>query len=86
MADETDQQTRFRSLPDLVTYQVLFKSVHNYGRYRMTKNSIYIYIYIYHLFNGGWFWDRGVMIGENISKFSGSLEPRSNAIGSFLSF
>ena len=47
MVDPADQKTRFISSPDLFTYQVLFKSVHIYGRYRITKNSIHIYICIY---------------------------------------
>jgi len=40
-------------------------------------------LYIYKLFNGGWFGVLGVMIGEDMQKFSGSRVMRTIAIGRF---
>ncbi|GBO35592.1 hypothetical protein AVEN_191415-1 [Araneus ventricosus] len=38
-------------------------------------------IHIYKLFNEGWFWVLGVMIGEDLQKFSESRVMRTIAIG-----
>ena len=47
------------------------------------KTALYIHkpIYIYKLFNGGWF--LGVMIDEDMQIFSGSQVMRTIAIGRF---
>ena len=44
MANEADQRTRLCSVSDLFAYHVSFKSDHNYGGYRMTKNR-YVCVY-----------------------------------------
>ena len=47
------------------------------------KIDIYIYVYIIHLFNKERF---GGLGDENTSTFSGSFDPQSNEISSFLPF
>ncbi|CAL1262577.1 unnamed protein product, partial [Larinioides sclopetarius] len=49
----------------------------------MENSVIHIYTYIYIFFNGEWFGVLGVMIGEDMQKFSGSRDMRTIAIGRF---